>query len=314
MKVLLPTSIDLAPDLPEGVRGVPYDVGAPIPQEHRDADVLVSWGNPHAQLREAAVSLARLRLVQSLAAGPDHILEAGFARDVLLTSGRSLHNQPVAEHTLAMVLAAARRLDLAARAQIGRRWARELGGLQPGDNAQRFTTLRGAHVVIWGFGSIAATLAPLLTALGARVTGVARSAGTRSGYPVLTPDALPRLLPTTDVLVSILPALPHTRGALDAALLGLLPGRAWLVNVGRGTTVDEPALLAALREGRLAGAALDVFADEPLPPDSPWWDVPNVIITPHAAGGRPLGSDDLIARNVRALRAGEPLLNLVERD
>jgi phosphoglycerate dehydrogenase-like enzyme len=313
VKVMLPTSIALAPDLPAGCVGVPYDVRAAFPDEHLDAEVLVTWGNPHARLREAASSLTEVRWVQSLAAGPDHIVDAGFAPHVLVTSGRSLHDLPVAEHTLALLLAAARRLDLTTRAQIGRRWARELGGLQPGDNAERLTTLRDAHVVIWGFGSIASTLAPLLTALGARVTGVARTAGERAGYPVVTAASLGEVLPTADVLVLILPAVPQTREVLDGAVLALLPPRAWVVNVGRGATVDEAALIDALRDGRIAGAALDVMREEPLRPESPLWEAPNVIITPHAAGGRPLGADALIAANVRAFLAGEPLRNLVER-
>ena len=98
---------------------------------------------------------------------------------------------------------------------------------------------------------------------------------------------LPDHLPRTDVLVSLLPATEQTRHAIDAGVLALLPPRAWVVNVGRGTTLDEAALLDALRSGRLAGAALDVFETEPLPADSPLWDEPRVLISPHAAGGRP---------------------------
>ena len=311
--ILLPTSIPLAPDLPEGVNAVAYDVDAPLTDEHLAAEALVTWGNPDDRLREAATRLTRLRWVQSLAAGPDHVLSVGFAPDVVVTSGRSLHDRPVAEHALALVLASARRLDLAVRAQIGHRWAGELGGLQEGGNSERFTTLRGARVVVWGFGSIATTLAPLLEALGASVTGVARSGGTRSGYPVVTPGELDRMLPDADVLVLILPATAGTRRSVDAGVLRLLPRGAWVVNVGRGATVDEEALVDALREGRIGGAALDVAAVEPLPVDSPLWDAPNVLITPHAAGGRPLGADELIAANIRALLAGEPLRNVVER-
>ena len=166
-------------------------------------------------------------------------------------------------------------------------------------------------MVVWGFGGIAATLAPHLAALGAHVTGVARSAGERHGFPVVAVDELPRLLPGTDVLLMILPATPDTERALNAELLALLPAHAWLVNVGRGATVDEGALLDALRSGRLGGAALDVFATEPLPPDSPLWDEPNVIVTPHAAGGRPLGAAELITANLAALRDGRPLRNVV---
>ena len=313
MKILLPTSVPLAPALPDGAASVRYDVAAPFPEEHLDAEALVVWANPGDVLAREVARLPRLRWVQTLAAGPDHVLALDLPADVVITSGRSLHDLPVAEHALALVLAAARRLDLAVRAQGEHRWADELGGSQPWGNTARLTTLSGAHVVIWGFGSIAGTLAPHLAALGARVTGVARTAGQRDGWPVVTAGSLPELLPTADVLVMLLPDTPTTRRCLDATVLGWLPGQAWVVNVGRGATLDEDALVAALREGRLAGAALDVAAHEPLPVDSPLWDAPNVLITPHAAGGRPLGADGLIAANVSALREGAPLRNLVER-
>ncbi len=311
MKILLPTSLDLVPDLPDGVVGVPYDVRQEVPTEHRDAEALVVWGNPAARLREAARDLVRLRWVQGLMAGPDALFGAGFDPRVVITAGQGLHDQPVAEHALALVLAGARRLDLAVRAQIGHRWARELGGMQPPGNATRFATLRDAQVVVWGFGSIAQTLAPLLAGLGARVTGIARTPGERGGFPVVEVADLPRVLPTADVLVSLLPSTSQTVGAVGAEVLNLLPDRAWVVNVGRGSTLDEEALVEALRGGRLAGAALDVTATEPLPADSPLWDAPNVIITPHGAGGRPVGSDRLIAHNVRALLARQPMRNVV---
>jgi phosphoglycerate dehydrogenase-like enzyme len=307
MKVLLPNSVDLS-DVP----GISYDVTQPVPDEHLDADVLVVWGNPEAQLRDAAARMKRLRWVQTLAAGPDVVLAAGFAPGVLVTSGRGLHDRTVAEHTLALVLAAARRLNLMTRAQIGHRWAAELGGNQPLSDPGNFRTVRDAHIVIWGFGSIAGVLAPLLQALGARVTGVARSAGSRHGVAVVTEADFPAVLPTADVLISILPATDTTRHAFNASVAALLPRHAWFVNVGRGATVDESALLDAVRSGRLVGAALDVTEIEPLPADSPLWDEPNIIISPHAAGGRPLGAPALILENLAALQEGRPLRNVVQ--
>ena len=160
--------------------------------------------------------------------------------------------------------------------------------------------------------ALAAAVAPLLAALGARVTGIAQSGGTRHGFPVVTADDLPTLLPSADLLINILPALESTSRIVDAAVLALLPAHAWLINVGRGSTVDEAALLTALRDGRLAGAALDVFETEPLPPGSGLWDEPNVLITPHAAGGRPLGAADRIRSNYEALLAGRPLSHVVQ--
>jgi phosphoglycerate dehydrogenase-like enzyme len=312
MKILLPDSVDLsALSLPPETTGVFYNIHEPVPDADIDAEALVVWGNSGRQLRDSAARLAKLRWVQTLAAGPDMVLAAGFGPDVAITSGAGLHDLTVAEHTLALVLAAARQLPELTRAQIGHRWVAEAGGLRPVQDPDHFRTLRGAHVVIWGFGGIAATLAPYLTMLGARVTGVARSAGTRHGFPVVTADDFPVLLPTADVLINILPATEETRHAVDATVLALLPPRAWFVNVGRGATVDEPALLEALRSGALAGAALDVFDREPLPATSGLWDEPNVIITPHAAGGRPIGAAELIRDNLDALLAGRPLRNVV---
>jgi len=313
MKLLLPDSIDLTLSLPDGVHATGYAVDRPIPDEHADAEALVVWGNPAGQLRDTARRFTRLRWVQTLAAGPDAVLAAGFGPDVVITGGTGLHDLTVTEHTLALVLAAARRLNLLVRAQVGHRWAEELGGLQPVHEPGTFRTLRDANVVIWGFGGIAGNLAPHLRALGARVTGVARQAGERHGFPVLTADAFPELLPRTDVLINILPATASTAGALGAPVLDLLPAHAWVINVGRGATLDEDALLAAIRAGRLGGAALDVFETEPLPPASGLWDEPNVIITPHAAGGRPLGAAALIEENLAAVLAGRPPRNIVQR-
>jgi phosphoglycerate dehydrogenase-like enzyme len=311
VKILVPDTVTVdGAALPDDAV-VPYSATEPLPEEHLDAEALVAWGNSADQLADAARRLTKLRWVQDLAAGPAATLKAGFADDVVITSGRSLHDRTVAEHTLALTLAAARHLHAAVRAQIGHRWAPEIGGLQPLDNARGLTTLRDARVVIWGYGSIGRTLAPLLRALGAQVVGVARTA--RRDGDVEVVDDIDAVLPTADVLISILPGVAATEHALDARRLALLPAPAWFVNVGRGSTVDEDALAAALRAGRLAGAALDVTAEEPLPAASPLWDLPNLIITPHAAGGRPLGAAELIRENAEALRGGRELRNQVER-
>jgi phosphoglycerate dehydrogenase-like enzyme len=124
---------------------------------------------------------------------------------------------------------------------------------------------------------------------------------------------LPAELGRTDVLVVILPSTPDTANALDGDRLAALPSHAYVVNVGRGATVDESALVAALVDGRIAGAALDVTAVEPLPADSPLWEAPHLVLTPHAAGGRPVGADGLLSHNLAALLEGEELRNVVER-
>jgi len=314
VKILLPDSVPLAPDLPDGWAAVTYAVGEPLPVEHEDADVLVAWSNPQALLEDAAIRLRRLRWVQTLAAGPDAILAAGFGADVVITSGVGLHSATVAEHALTLVLTLVRRMPAMAAAQARHEWSRELGGPQPLHPATGpVTTLIGARVLIWGFGAIGQTLAPMLAALGATVTGAARIAGERGGFTVVDDSGLDAALAGTDVLVMILPATPETDDALNAHRIDALPDDAYIVNVGRGNAVAVDALIAALRSGHLAGAALDVTPVEPLPTDSPLWSTPNLIITPHAAGGRPVGADELIARNAAHWAAGEALRNVVSR-
>ncbi len=311
MKVLLPNTIELNPSLPEGVVAVTYDARAPIPDEHLDAEVLVDWEVRRTVIADSAARLHDLKLVQALSAGADGAQKAPFDDSVVICSGVGLHDHTVTEHAMALILALLRRLPACLRAQQRREWAWELGGSQTLRTDKHITTLMGARVLVWGFGSIGSTLAPALRSLGAHVTGVARTAGERSGFPVITEEDLSGELPRTDLLVMILPGVAATTKALDAARLALLPQSALVVNVGRGTTIDEDALLSALANGTIAGAALDVVAHEPLPEDSPLWDAPNLLLTPHAAGGRPVGADELITANVTALLNGEDLRNVV---
>lgn len=311
MKVLLPHTIELNPQLPDGVTTAIYDTKVPIPDEHLDAEVLVDWEGRRSMIVDAAERLTHLKLIQALSAGSDGVLSAPFDESVVICSGVGLHDHAVTEHALALTLALLRRLPACMDAQRRNEWASDLGGSQTMLSDDHITTLRGARVLIWGFGSIAQTLAPVLASLGAHVTGVARSAGQRSGFEVITEDDLPTALPTTDLLVMILPGVPATENSLNAERLALLPESALIVNVGRGTTIDEDALLAALTSGAIAGAALDVTAKEPLPQDSPLWTAPNLMITPHAAGGRPHGANELIEANVAALINGEKLRNVL---
>lgn len=311
MKILLPNSTPLDPQIPDAELIV-YSCGEPIPAEHTDADVLVAWGNTAAELAEMAGALPELKLVQGLHAGPDLILNAGFTERAVLCSGVGLHTSTVTEHALALILSLVRRLPASREAQERHEWSRELGMIQPlHPETGPITTLLKAKVTIWGFGAIAQRLAFFLRELGAEVTGVARTPGERAGFPVVTSDSLATVLPGTDLLVMLLPHQDDTRHALSAEVLALLKESAYLVNVGRGSTVDEEALVAALRAKKLAGAALDVTEVEPLPADSPLWDEPGVVITPHAAGGRPVEAERLIERNVAAVRGDGELVNRV---
>ncbi|MGP9694747.1 NAD(P)-dependent oxidoreductase [Brachybacterium sp. AOP25-B2-12] len=301
MKILLPDTMPLHPELPAGWESVVVDARAEIPAEHHDARALVVWGSSKRHLASAAQDLPELGLVQSLAAGVEGILAAGFRDDVVIASGAGLHSATVSEHALALILALVRRLPESIAAQERHEWSSEIGGLQPLHPGDRVTTLLGARVLIWGFGEIGQTLAPVLRTLGAHVTGVARSAGERSGFPVIADADVREELGRTDVLIDILPASDATRHAIDAEVLAALPERALVVNVGRGATLDQAALLAALEAGTIAGAALDVTDPEPPAAEDPVWDSSRLLLTPHAAGGRPVGADERIAHNVRAL-------------
>ncbi|MDO5726346.1 MAG: NAD(P)-dependent oxidoreductase [Bowdeniella nasicola] len=314
MKILLPDDVALHLDLPDDEL-VWYTFGEEIPEEHRDADAIVMWGFGHEWIQATLPTLPRVRWIQTLAAGPDALLAAGVPDGIEITTGRGFHNRTVAEHRLMLTLALIRRLPACAAAQREHRWAGELGGSLPLHPAGEVTTLLDARVTVWGFGAIGQAIAELFVPFGAHVTGVARSAGTRGGFPVVAEDDIDSLLGHTDVLVMILPSTPATAGVLTPARLAALPERALVVNVGRASTWSEDGIVAALRDGVIAGAATDVVEHEPLPADSPLWEAPNMIITPHAAGGRPVNPEPTIVANRNALVSGDvtAMINRVQR-
>ncbi|KAF5020977.1 hypothetical protein F66182_6989 [Fusarium sp. NRRL 66182] len=314
MKLLYPTSLKLDVQSLQGfsVDLFSYDVKQPIPEEHVDAEILVTWTNTADNLKDAAKRLTKLQWIQSLAAGPNDVLGAGFdASKIKITTGSGLHDHTVAEHTLGLLLNAARRFYEMRDYQLQGKWPGHLGGPQPDRPKDAFRTLRDARVLIWGFGNIAKKLTPQLVGLGAEVRGIARQRGVRNGIEVYSEDSLAELLPETDALVMILPGSDATRHVLNAERLKQLPNHAWVVNVGRGTSVDEDALVDALHKGEIGGAALDVFETEPLPESSTIWKAPNVIVSPHAAGGRPQGAEELIAYNLRRFKANQELRNII---
>ena len=274
------------------------------------AEVAYSWRIRGAHLARAPA----LRWIHSPATGVGELLSPELlASPVLLTNSRGVDARPIAEHVLALVLALSRKLPQAARRQAERAWAQEeFARAPPG-------LLRGKVLGLVGLGEIGREVAALAGALGLRVRAVRR----RPDAPrppqveeVRGEDGLEWLLRGADVLVLAAPSTPRTRGLLGARALAWLPRGAVLVNVGRGDLVDEAALVAALRTGALGGAGLDVVAQEPLPPDSPLWDAPGVLLTPHTAS---LWPDDWPARaalfldNLRRWQRGAPLFNLVDK-
>ncbi|KAK4228685.1 putative phosphoglycerate dehydrogenase [Podospora fimiseda] len=317
MKLLYPTSLILDPSKISSsfptISLHPYDVQSPtIPQDHHNADILITWTNSPQNLSYAVTNLHQLKWIQSLAAGPNDVLSAGFdSSKIKITTGSGLHDRTVAEHTLGLLLVAARRFHEMRDLQNQGKWPGHLGGPQPDRPKGSFRTLRDAKVTIWGFGNIAKTLTPHLVGLGASVVGVARREGIRDGIQVYGEDKLKEVLQGTDALVMILPGDKTTRHVLNKETLSWLPNHAWVVNVGRGTSVDEDALYEALEEGSIGGAALDVFETEPLPEGNKLYGAKNLVLSPHAAGGRPQGSEELIIENLAKFVKGEELKNLI---
>lgn len=247
-------------------------------------------------------------LVQSMSAGNDRIPHDRLRERGVQLCNQALHGPTVAEHVLGLVLALSRRLPTFRAAQRDHRWARDAGATT--------TDRAGDRLTVVGLGTIGEAVATRADGFGFAVAGTKRDPAAYDGVlpedRVHPPTALSDQLPATDVLVLAVPLTPETRGLIDAVAIRALPDSAVVINVARGPVLDEGALLAAIRDGTLAGAGLDVFPEEPLPPDSPLWAAENVIITPHVAmhtdrfAGR---FADLVLENVDRLEAGEPLRN-----
>jgi phosphoglycerate dehydrogenase-like enzyme len=313
MKVLIPDSIPLT--LPEisGIEFIRYSVTSHDFSAVQDAELLVMWMNSPENTQAAVEQLSNLKLVQTLAAGPDHVLNAGFAKEIKIASGRGLHDKTVAEHTLALTLACIRDLANLIDSQRNHYWNGEVVAAQAAPHSAHLYTLNGSRVLIIGFGSIASHLAPMLSALGAHVSGVAQSSGKRSGYQVLSyEDAAPEVS-SADIVISLLPYDPTTEKRFNLTFFTSMKRSAIFINVGRGKTLDENALIEALNAKLIRRAALDVTYVEPLQENSPLWDIPNLLITPHISGGRPQESEKLIAANSSALLAGTEMQNIIKR-
>lgn len=249
----------------------------------------------------------RLRLIQVLGAGVDGVLPApDLAPRVLLANQRGMSAEPMAEFGLALVLALLKQLPFFVAAQREHAWRRALPA-----------RIAGRTLGILGLGAIGEALAVKAAALGMRVIGTQRSPKAHAAVErIVPPEETDRVLAEADVIVLLLPLTDETRGLLSRERLARTKRGALLVNLARGGIVDEAALAEALRSGQLAGAAFDVFAEEPLPATSPLWDVPNLWITPHMAGGFPEILDEttrLFAENVARVERGEPIRNAIDR-
>jgi len=235
-------------------------------------DCAIVFGEPNL-IRLVLSRLPALRWVQATWAGVEPLLDPNLRRDYVLTNARSVFGAPMAEYVFGYLLAYERRLLQRYTAQQFGRW----DPTPPG-------TIRGKRLGLLGVGSIGAELARTAKHFGLHVKGYTHSSEDCSSVDVYYHGAdLQAFVTDLDYLVSALPNTPHTRHLVNAGVLSALRAKAIFINVGRGSAVDEVALAKALNTGRLAGAVLDVFQEEPLPPTHPFWETPNLLITSHTA-------------------------------
>jgi phosphoglycerate dehydrogenase-like enzyme len=274
----------------------------------RDAEVLLDVDQPSAP---DIVQLApRLRWIQSSSSGVGQWIKRLKLDEtpIVVTNAAGMHAQPLAEYAIFAMLYFARDWPRLAAEQRAHHWDR-----------CAIDTLERKTLGIIGLGQVGCTIARLAKPFGMRVLGIRRSgAGANDADvdQVFTPDRLADVLRQSDYLVLSVPYTHETAGMLGADELALLKPRAVLINIARGTIVDEGALIAALAANKLGGAALDVFSHEPLPADSPLWDMPNVLVTPHSMSTANTENEwltGLFCDNLRRYLEGEPLRNQVDK-
>jgi len=271
------------------------------------AEVLITFG-PHVA-NHVFEKAKNLKWVQALGTGVDGIADQpGLRRDVLLTNMQGFHGAPVSEAALMAMLSLARDLPRSTRQQAKREWDRFPVKL-----------LKGKTVGIFGVGTIARELAPKCKALGMTVVGITSAPRQMEGFDRMAHrDTLEQAVRELDFFVLLTPYAPETKDIVDAKIFAAMKPGAYFVNLARGGVVDEDALLLALKEKKIAGAALDVFAKEPLPEDSPFWDMEDVIVTQHQGGffdGYPRFALPVIEENLRKYLAGDlkGMINMVKR-
>lgn len=275
-----------------------------------DVEVLLRGPLPSVVFDRLLGRCPGLVWVHSATVGVERVLTpTALERGLAITNARGVFSDPIAEYVLMMILAVSRRLPQLLELHRERIW-------QPLEGRE----MTDLTIGVVGLGSIGRRVAELAVKFGCRVVAVRRQTGESAEgvagiAEVLTPDHLPDLMAQSDFVVLALPLTPDTTNLFDAGMLGHAKPGAWLINVARGALIDERALVRALRDGRLGGAVLDAFREEPLPADSELYRTPNVIVTPHTSwsSGRVLDrSIDLFCDNLGRFALGEPLLNLVD--
>jgi phosphoglycerate dehydrogenase-like enzyme len=277
-------------------------------EELKDADATVSW----RLLPDEIEAAPKLKWLQTIGAGVDDIISpAIIERSLIVTNNSGVHASNIAEHVLGMMLAFARRLPFQIRGQINHEWRDEAG-------RESVFELGGQTLLLVGVGNIGSAIGARAKCFGMNVIGVRRRPGrelTPSIDEQYSVDQLKEQLPRADHVVIAMPLTPLSRRLFDSATISAMKPGAYLYNIGRGPIIDTVALVDHLQSGHLAGAGLDVTDPEPLPPESPLWDMENAIITSHTSGGTPKYWDrafGILHENIRRYIAGEPLQNVVD--
>ncbi|MFI7675414.1 D-2-hydroxyacid dehydrogenase [Actinophytocola sp. NPDC049390] len=292
----------------EAVADVRYVTADGLVEALPGADVLLVWDFRASTLSSAWPGADSLRWVHAASAGVNHVLTPEVvASDVVVTNSRGVFDEPMAEYVLAMALALAKDLPTTLSRQRERRW-----------HHRETERLGGRRALVAGTGPIGRAIGRKLAAAGMTVTGLGRTPRTTDPDlgEVLPMSSLSEVLPDMDWVVLAAPLTDETRGMIDAKALAAMKPTARLVNVGRGPLVVQDDLVEALTAGSLAGAALDVFVDEPLPATSPLWAMPNVIVSPHMSGDVVGWRAELVALfhdNLTRYLDGEPLRNVVDK-
>jgi D-2-hydroxyacid dehydrogenase (NADP+) len=297
------------------IRAAAPDAGLLVTDEPAEMEAalnefeIIAGPVPH----ELVLRAPKLRWFQQWGAGADWLLRRpeAVSRDFILTNVSGIHAIPISEHILAMMLAFARNLPISIRGQERHHW---LDG-----NEKSTCELAGGTLLLVGVGAIGRRTAQLAHALGMRVLGIRRNPAEMVAEieQMAGPEGLAALLPEADFVVLTVPLTHETRNMIGQRELRAMRPGSYIINIGRGGTIDETALLQALKDGWIAGAGLDVFEAEPLPADSPFWDMQNVIITAHYAGSTPYYDRralDIFVENLRRYRAGEPLQHVVDKE
>ena len=273
------------------------------------SEILLGWNFKGRDLQNQWQHANRLKWIHWCGAGVDAVLFPDLiASDVMLTNARGIFDRAMAEYVLGYMLAEVKDFNKTWNMQQAQTWEFRFS-----DN------LQGSHAVIFGVGSIGREIARLLKAVGVEVTGVGRHA--RDDDPVFgtvhASSEAQSVVAHADWVVGVMPLTGQTRGMFGAAMFAAMQPTARFINIGRGQSVDEAALLTALDKGHIAGAMLDVYQQEPLPPDSPLWGAPNLMISPHMSGDYKAAPQDMVAQfleNLDRFVRGEQPDNVVNKD